>query len=346
MKSNFKILFSLSMQHNFYVGNLSSDFSIEVAKSSLEMLRNHGMGVKIFPESAIVYFDSTGNSNQPKVPFHKFVPITFYLRLKNSDFFAKTNIPAHKQYSFYFSNFDLNGNERPPAANSTKVALQDIDNYIQVAPQGPESDVSAESGSVEIRPFSPLKGFSNGISFPVNGPTTRVKFPQPGLFQVASTPTLANPLRFIDQAAVQNKPFAIVQIWKGPDTDYSKTVDYAVPWERAQNPWLYFITGDDADQIENLSLVLGGKPTQPYPGGLVFQAQGYDDLNLTEKALADYHGKDRSAFFRSSVPIPRFEKPLGAVELRKEGIKIGSLPNLSNKALDNNIFFKIKNTQP
>ena len=229
----FKKLFSVELQHSYYANHLTTDLTIEVEESSKTILKNSRLVSQILPDKVVIYYESKDAAGTPIVPINRYIPFTFYLRIRNSAFIQRTQLPVYGQNTFYFSNFDLNGNERQPLPMTTTIALHDGAQFTQAIPAETDFSVSTPGlSSVKIERFIPVNGFADTQPIDIHGGVARGNFPQPGLFQLISSAPLAKSLRYVDALVKRNKPFGIIQIWKGADTDYHKPLSYAIQWEK------------------------------------------------------------------------------------------------------------------
>ncbi|MEO6038447.1 MAG: hypothetical protein ABIQ93_08540, partial [Saprospiraceae bacterium] len=77
-----------------------------------------------------------------------------------------------------------------------------------------------------------VNGFTDPLPIEIHAVVARGKFPQPGFFQLIRSAPLSKSLRFTDALMKKDKPFGIIQVWQGMDTDYHTPFNYVIKWEK------------------------------------------------------------------------------------------------------------------
>jgi len=105
MNLKYKVLATVSLQHEYYTDGRCTDFSVVPTPATQVLLKNLGAVYKTLGNKIMV-FVRVGENDQPMIPVPDDVSFVFYMLLENQSFYNFSNInyrPAAKK-RYYFSN--------------------------------------------------------------------------------------------------------------------------------------------------------------------------------------------------------------------------------------------------
>ncbi|XZF12943.1 hypothetical protein ACTHGU_14240 [Chitinophagaceae bacterium MMS25-I14] len=107
MIARYKILFLVSLMHDYYADGKSADFNIVATPDTARILKAQGMMYKVVGNKLVVLVkvDDTGKT---AIPFPAYKSLSFFMMIENVHFYNITNIgyqPA-TPYRFWFSNLN------------------------------------------------------------------------------------------------------------------------------------------------------------------------------------------------------------------------------------------------
>jgi hypothetical protein len=350
MNITYQPLFVLQMQHDYYEDNRCRDFDIIPTLACQNNLRRFGLGIKVYNDQAIIYCEKQNGSTSPRIPIQGDIRLTFGLRLKTPFFSKITELPSGTQ-PFLLSNLNTDGSFKTANADGNILLSKNItiDSADQMAIRGDGFSIDLPNGNtsqVRAAVLRPLTSFQNLPPFDIKlgSRNANIKFSenQRGLIRLDYPDTGSPNTAYVDTELAAMRSFAFIEIWKNAQTDYTKTEKLVVQWRRRADIWRYFII----NTVSNQALSVGvNKPNNPSPVYPSISFNAIEESNQTEFEKSYIHNleKPNIVLFRSSVPIPQFEKPFGKISLKSQ---IGqdtqevTLAPPAFSTLDNNIIFK------
>ncbi|MEO0629063.1 MAG: hypothetical protein AAFY91_18855, partial [Bacteroidota bacterium] len=99
-----------------------------------------------------------------------------------------------------------------------------------------------------------------------------------------------------------------------PPVDYSRTINYRLDFRRSEAFWSYFVSSPTIASTQ-LNIETGGVVDPEYPNSIQFNPIAEVDRNPDESRVMATYGNDPPALFRSTAPLPYFERPPLNIEL-------------------------------
>jgi hypothetical protein len=355
MNVQFNTLFSINLKHSYYASGLCADFDIVPTAECQANMRRFGLGAKLVGGVLLVYFEQTPATIGPRLKMEDWTPFRFMLQLRQSAFYNYTMLPNSRK-PFFFSNLDDNGAEKPQNTEGSflsKNTTPDATDLMDIKSNAFTVNHPLGTTQIKLSIMRPLTGFQLAKTIDTRplAPSTPVNLPnfQNGLIKIESDNSPTPQYVFSDVLAAANRPFGIIEIWKGAATDYTQTQRFMLNWTRKMDFWRYFILKNKVPpspnpvvpvpytiDIENIKAV-------EYPKTARFDLVCEADFTAAERlTISNYTDADVD-LFRSSVALPQFERPLGKIRLSHAQGRIDMLlPQPTFRSADTNIIVKIQ----
>jgi hypothetical protein len=347
MNIQYNTLFSINLRHNYYTNGLCPDFDIVPTAECQANLRRFGLGAKRIGGVLLVYFEQSVATAKPRLKLTDWTRFSFMMQLKQFDFYNYTVLPNVSK-PFFFSNLNENGVEKAvPTEGSilSKTIAPDAGDLMDIKTNAFTVNHPLGTTEVKVSILRPQVGFQLAKTIEAQPLTasTSVNLPdfQNGLVKIETNSSPTPQYLYSDVGVAAVRPFGIIDIWKGAATNYNVPQIYTLNWTRKEDFWRYFIV--KKDNLSSFSILIENVKAAEYPATARFDFVSEADRTALEKQLISHYTDADIDLFRSSVPLPQFERPFGKIRLSDTHGRIEMLlPQPTFRSTDTNIIVKIQ----